>query len=99
MLLLALHCDGQAVGRPVARKVSRQKPDILENGGYNMTIKACKYTIKSSTTVCKEILDTLADPFCKINFCNFSKDDFYYDNNGAAHEIEIDKSKKQIIIF
>lgn len=64
-----------------------------------MTIKAYKYTIKSSTTVCKEILDTLADQFCKINFQNFLENDFYYDNNGTGHEIEIDKNKKQIIIF
>ena len=64
-----------------------------------MTIKAYKYTIKSSTTVCKEILNTLADPFCKINFQNFLENDFYYDKNGTGHEIEIDKNKKQIIIF
>ena len=64
-----------------------------------MTIKAYKYTIKSSTTVCKEILDTLADPFCKINFQNFLENDFYYDNNGTGHKIEIDKNKMQVIIF
>ena len=64
-----------------------------------MTIKAYKYTIKSSTTICGEILDILADPFCKINFQNLSENDFYYDNNGIGHEIEIDKAKNQIIIF
>ena len=64
-----------------------------------MKINAYEYTVHAQTKICEEIWQNLADPFCKINFQNFSENDFYYDKNGAEHEIEIDKSKKQIIIF
>ena len=64
-----------------------------------MKINAYDYTVNASTKICGEILQNLADPFCKINFRNFSKDDFYYDDDGNPHEMEIDNGKRQIIIF
>ena len=64
-----------------------------------MKINAYEYTVHAQTKICEEILQALEDSSFGINFHNFSENDFYYDNNGTGHEIEIDKSKKQIIIF
>ena len=59
-----------------------------------MKINAYEYTVHAQTKICGEILQALEDSSFGINFHNFSENDFYYDNNGTGHEIEIDKSKK-----
>lgn len=64
-----------------------------------MKISAYDYHIKASKKICKEIEQNIKNPFCKINFYNFTENDFYYDDDGNPHEMEIDNVKRQIIIF
>lgn len=80
-------CDGSAVGRPVARKVSRKKPDILENGGYEINNTEREKSPLGRFEIIAEryIYGTEAERNIILSFLNDSEKEVFLNAAGLYH--------------